>query len=46
MTIVDVMALVACVLLYTSISATTWQDRYLSRITLGCYLAVITALAI
>ena len=46
MTIIDVMALVVCVLLYTSISAETWRDRYLSRITLGCGLALVTALAI
>jgi len=45
MTIVDVMALVVCVLLYTSVSAQTWQDRYLSRITLVSSIALITALA-
>jgi hypothetical protein len=43
MTIVNVLALAVSVVLYVSVYADTWQDRYLARICLGSALAVIVA---
>jgi hypothetical protein len=40
------MALAVCVVLYLSVYATTWRDRYLARLTLGCALALILAITI
>ena len=46
MTIINTMALAVCVVLYLSVYATTWQDRYLARLTVGAGLALILAACI
>jgi hypothetical protein len=48
MSTVAILALLpfALVLTYESITASDWSSQRYSRITLGCYLAVITAWAI
>jgi hypothetical protein len=46
MTTVNVMALAVCTLLYVSVYGVTWRDRYYARLTLGCALALILAVAI
>ena len=43
MTIVNVLALAVTAVLYVCVYATTWQDRYLARLTLACALALIIA---
>jgi hypothetical protein len=46
MTIINVMALAICTLLYVSVYGVTWRDRYMARLTLGCGLALILAITI
>ena len=46
MTIINVMALAVCTLLYVSVYATSWHDRYYARLTLGSALALILAVCI
>lgn len=46
MTTINLMALAATVVLYVSVYATVWQDRYYARLVLACALALILAAAI
>jgi multisubunit Na+/H+ antiporter MnhF subunit len=46
MTTINIMALAVCVVLYLSVYATTWQDRYLARLTAGTGLLLILAITI
>jgi len=46
MTTVNIMALAVTVLVYMSVYATSWQDRYSARFALGAGLALILAVII
>ena len=46
MTIINVMALAVCALLYVCAYGETWQDRYRARLVLGSALALIIAISI
>ena len=46
MNILNLMALAVCLVVYLSVYATTWQDRYRARLTLGSALALILAITI
>jgi hypothetical protein len=46
MTIINVMALAVCTLLYASVYGQTWQDRYSARLTLGSSLLLVLAITI
>jgi hypothetical protein len=46
MTGIDAVAAVITVVLYMSVYAATWQDRYLARLVLGSTLAGILAVVI
>jgi hypothetical protein len=46
MTIINVMALAVTTVVYVSVYATTWQDRYRARLVLAAGLLMIMAITI